>query len=107
MERILRFVAAAAILVGGYIHFDLYQNKGYKTLPGIGKMFILNFVSAGLIALTLIFLNIRLTHLLAILWGVGTLAAFGITRVSTVLFSFKETGLNPKPQALIALIAEA
>src|SRR5204863_3121195 len=36
----------------------------------------------------------------------GTLAAFGLTRTPMGLFNFTERGLQPAPQALIALVAE-
>jgi hypothetical protein len=37
----------------------------------------------------------------------GTLLAFALTRTPGGLFNFQERGLQPAPQALIALVAEA
>jgi hypothetical protein len=37
----------------------------------------------------------------------GTLVAFALTRTPGGLFNFQERGLQPAPQALIALVAEA
>ena len=38
--------------------------------------------------------------------AVGTLTAFALTRTRGGLFNFQERGLQPAPQALIALVAE-
>ena len=37
----------------------------------------------------------------------GTLFAFALTRTPGGLFNFQERGLQPAPQALIALVAES
>jgi len=37
---------------------------------------------------------------------VGTLAALAIAHTSGGLFGFRETGLNPSPQTLIAILVE-
>src|SRR5260221_14555333 len=47
-----------------------------------------------------------LTALAAAPLAVGTLAAFALTRTPGGLFNFQERGLEPAPQALIALLAE-
>jgi hypothetical protein len=37
----------------------------------------------------------------------GTLVAFALSRTPRGLFNFRERGLEPAPQALVALVAEA
>jgi hypothetical protein len=46
------------------------------------------------------------TGLAAAALAAGTLTAFALTRTSGGLFNFQERGLQPAPQALIALVAE-
>jgi hypothetical protein len=47
-----------------------------------------------------------MTGLAAPALAAGTLAAFALTRTPGGLFNFRERGLQPAPQALIALLAE-
>ena len=47
-----------------------------------------------------------LTGLAAAALAAGTLVAFALTRTPGGLFNFQERGLQPAPQALIALVAE-
>jgi hypothetical protein len=46
------------------------------------------------------------TELAAAALAVGTLGAFALSRTPGGLFNFQERGLEPAPQALIALVAE-
>ena len=118
--RSLTFLAAAFIVVGGYIHLCLYR-RGYRFIPGIGVSFLAQIIGSAIIAVTLASLvgSRRVLHIGpmsmrlstgARLSGLGisvsTLIAFWLTR-TIGLFSFKERGLNPSPQALIALLAES
>ena len=48
-----------------------------------------------------------LTGLAAAALAAGTLVAFALTRTPGGLFNFQERGLQPAPQALIALVAES
>ncbi len=48
-----------------------------------------------------------LTGLAAAGLATGTLVAFALTRTPGGLFNFQERGLQPSPQALIALLAES
>jgi hypothetical protein len=47
-----------------------------------------------------------LTGLAAAALALGTLVAYALTRTPGGLFNFQERGLQPAPQALIALVAE-
>src|SRR5947199_6584371 len=48
-RRALRYTAAAAIAVGGYIHLCLYRN-GFRAIPKIGTGFLLQVVTSALLA---------------------------------------------------------
>ena len=116
--RMLRYAAAASIAVGGYIHLCLYRH-GFRAIPKIGPGFLLQVVTSALVAGTLLIGRERIlligrlvvrssaaVQLLGLSLSLGTLAAFGLTRTPAGLFNFQERGLQPAPQALIALVAE-
>jgi hypothetical protein len=116
-STILRFVVAAAALVGGYAHLSLY-NDGYKDIPvgHIGAQFLLNAIGAvglavGLVAPLAIAAIPRWTTRVvaagATLWaGIG-LVAFWRARTSSGWFGYRDQpGLNPKPEAPMAVYGE-
>jgi len=118
--RSLGVVTAALVITGGYVHLCLYRH-GYRTIPKIGVGFLLQVVASVIVATALLVGPRRIarvthvsdrfagssTELAATLLAVGTLAAFALTRTPSGLFNFRERGLEPAPQALIALVAEA
>ena len=101
------------------MHFCLYRH-GYRTIPKIGVGFLGQFVTSALVATALLVGPHRIAQLARVkdniagwLTGVvaaglsaGTLVAFALTRRPGGLFNFQERGLEPTPQALIALLAE-
>jgi len=116
--RVLAVVMAASTLVGGYAHLKLY-NDGYKDIPvgNIGRQFLLNAIGAAAIAVGLV-----LTLVLAVLppwlgrvaaaggvvWGAISLVAFFVARTDGGWFGFADQpGLNPSPEAALAVFGEA
>jgi hypothetical protein len=116
--RSLSVTTAAMIAIGGYVHLCLYRH-GYRTIPTIGVGFLLQIVASGLIVLALVVPvpalrwgrftanPVIVTTLAALSLSIGTLIAFWLTRRPGGLFGFQERGLQPAPQALIALVAES
>jgi len=102
-----RLSAAIALLVGGLVHFQLYFD-GYRSLPdaNLGRSFIANGVASVVIAAALLVRRDALVRLVGIGVALGTLGAFAMSRRGDGIFGLRETGLNPSPQALIAVIAE-
>lgn len=100
----LRFPAAALMGIGGYVHLDLLQ-AGYRGIPKIGVMFWMNVIASLVIAIALLVTNNLLARLAGLGLSLATLAAFAVSR-TVGLFNFKEVGLSPRPQALIALVVE-
>jgi hypothetical protein len=96
--------AAIATLVAGGTHFDLWLAHGYRSVHAIGPLFLLNAVSAAVIATLLLSAAGVLVQLVGLGYAVGTLAAFFIS-VYHGLFGFIEA-LNGTPQ-MIAALAEA
>ncbi len=111
-RRALRYTAAAAIAVGGYIHLCLYRN-GFRAIPKIGTGFLLQVVTSVLLAGGLLIGRERILQVgrflvrsavavraLGLSLSLGTLAAFGLTRTPMGLFNFTErcsTTSGPSP----------
>ncbi len=53
MQPTARLAAAGFILAGGLIHLELWVD-GYRRIPGIGPLFLLNVVASALVALALV-----------------------------------------------------
>ena len=100
----LRPAAALAILVAGAVHLDAWLAHGYRAIDVIGPLFLVNAVSAALIAGLLLVRGGRLASLAGIAYAGGTLAAF-FASVYLGLFGFTEV-LDGTPQ-LVAALAEA
>jgi hypothetical protein len=119
MFRAFAVATAALVAAGGYVHFCLYRH-GYRTIPKIGVGFLLQVVTSAVVVMALLLgphllgrvahvtdrLAGTLTGLAAAALATGTLVAFALTRTPGGLFNFQERGLQPAPQALIALVAE-
>jgi len=103
-EPVLRRLAAIAILVAGGTHFDLWLDHGYRSVHVIGPLFLLNVVSAAVIAALLLWRGAAPVQLIGLGYAASTLAAFFVS-VYYGLFGFGET-LAGTPQ-MIAALAEA
>ena len=105
LSRSLRAAAALALLVGGLIHLDLYFN-GYRSLPEIGRGFMVNAIASGVLAAAVAARREWFVRVAGIGLAAGTLVAFWLTRRGDGLFNFREQGLHPSPQAALALFVE-
>ena len=103
--RHLRIAAAIALLVGGLVHLQLYFD-GYRSIDRIGPSFLLNAIASGLIAAVLAARRDWFVRLAGIGVALGTLGAFALSRRGNGLFNFREQGLSPSPQAVVALLVE-
>lgn len=107
VERIGRLIAIAGVFIGGFIHLRLYDD-GYRDIPNamLGRSFLANVVASGVVVALLATWRSRLALLAGLGIAVGTLGAFVKSRMGTGIFGFTESGLQPSPEALIALVAE-
>jgi hypothetical protein len=117
-SRVLAAVMAASALVGGYAHLKLY-NDGYKDIPvgNIGRQFLLNAIGAAAIAIGLVLALVvpvlpawigRVAAAGGVVWGTISLVAFFVARTSSGWFGFTDQpGLNPAPEAALAVFGEA
>ena len=116
--RVLAVVMAASALVGGYAHLKQY-NDGYRDIPvgNIGRQFLLNAIGAVVIAVGLLLVYVlrvlpswvgRVAAAAGVVWGAVSLVAFFVARTSGGWFGFTDQpGLNPSPEAALAVFAEA
>ncbi|MFB7668678.1 DUF6529 family protein [Kitasatospora sp. NPDC056138] len=101
----LRLVLAAALAASGYIHAQLYID-GYRFVHIIGSLFLLQASTAFAVAALLLLGAPLLLRIAAAAIAIGALAGFAASR-TVGLFGFSEHGLQPAPQAVFSLIAEA
>ena len=95
------------MFVSGLVHLQLYFD-GYRDFPdaNLGRSFLLNAIVSVVVAIALVARNEVVVRLAAVALLVGTLVAFVLSRTDQGIFGFTESGLNPSPQAALALILE-
>ena len=113
--QVIRRAGAVALLAVGAVHLQQYYGDNYRVLPTIGPLFLLNGISAGVVALGLLLpierlagerTGERLVGLLAlggVAIAVGSLIALFIAETS-VLFGFSENGFSTP--IVIAIVSE-
>ena len=104
---VARLAAAAAIVVGGLVHLQLYFD-GYRDFPNenLGRSFLLNGIASVVVAGALVVRRDWWVRLAGIGIVLGTLAAFALSRTDSGIFGFTETGLNPSPQGFLTVATE-
>ena len=102
-----RLAAAAAILVGGLVHLQLYFD-GYRDFPNenLGRSFLLNGIASVVVAGALVVRRDWWVRLAGIGLVLGTIVAFALSRTDGGIFGFTETGLNPSPQGFLTVVTE-
>ncbi|WP_201776910.1 hypothetical protein [Streptacidiphilus anmyonensis] len=107
--RVLTTAAGALLAASGVVHAQLYLD-GYRYVPVVGVLFLVQAAASfGLAALLLAGAFLRppaLVHVAAAGTALGALAGFVASRTIGV-FGFSERGLQPAPQALVSILAEA
>lgn len=105
--RLMRYGASALLLIGGWVHLKLYFD-GYRDVPNanLGRSFLLNALASVVVAVAIAVRPERIVRLAGMAVAAGTLGAFAVSRTDQGIFGFTESGLNPSPWALIALVAE-
>jgi len=100
-------LAAVLVLVGGYIHLKLYFD-GYRDVPNanLGRSFLLNAAAALVVAAALVLWRSVWSLVAGLVLVNATLLGFGLSRTSSGIFGFTETGFQPSPEAAISLVVE-
>lgn len=91
---LLDIVGAGLLLAMAGIHFYLWLDQGYQTVPWIGPLFLANTVGGVILAVALLVSPRRffaLVALLSLLFDAGTLLALVVSLMSTLLFNFQES----------------
>ena len=111
----LRLLGALLLLFVGADHYYEYSVDGYSVLPTIGTLFLLNFISATAIGLSLLLPLDRLLHRPGrLLEQAAALSGCGIAATSLLalllsehikLFGFMES--NYRPAIVVAIASEA
>jgi hypothetical protein len=101
---ICRIAAAATCGLSGYLHAQLYVH-GYRVIPYIGPMFLLQAAGALAVAVLMLATDSPILRLGAAGLAGGALVGFILSRTTGVL-GFIEHGLDPAPQALLSVLAE-
>ncbi len=113
--RLLLLIGAAGVLVSAWVHFYLYFRGGYRGIAPesflgmtVSRAFVLNAI-AGVIITEVLVLATRFERLVlpaaaaGVLFAVGTLGAFFVSRADTLL-GFHESAVTT--ESVVALIAE-
>ncbi|MFD9893269.1 hypothetical protein ACFWY9_28315 [Amycolatopsis sp. NPDC059027] len=103
--RVLRLGIAVCLAAGGYVHAELYLH-GYRVIPFVGPAFLVQASGSFAIAVLLVFSGSVVLRLAAAGLALGALGGFVLSRTIGV-FGFVEYGLQPAPEALVSLLAEA
>jgi hypothetical protein len=102
---IARWVAALLVLATGAIHLKLYFDS-YRHIDKVGPSFLLLAVASLVVAILLVVWR----HWIPVVLGLGlvdaTLFGFGLSRTSTGIFDFTETGWNPTPWGVLSVVVE-
>lgn len=100
----VRIGVAVCLAASGFVHAELYIH-GYRTIPGIGPMFLLQASGSLAVAVLLLISAPPVLRLGAAALTAGALGGFALSRTVGV-FGFLERGLNPAPEALISIAVE-
>lgn len=101
----LRMASAVLVIAMGAIHLYLWQ-QGYRDLPVIGVLFLLNVVGSGLLTILLAMPGraLAIFATFGVVFTVGTLAALMLS-LTVGLFGFREYVGNPLVLPTIAVEA--
>lgn len=87
--RLPRLLAAAFLLIGGVVHYDLWRS-GYQAIPTIGPLFLANFVGSIALAVAVMVSRRAIVAFAGIAFATGSLVALVLSR-SVGVFGFTET----------------
>ena len=100
----LPLAAAGLLAAGGWFHWCLYRH-GYRYIPTIGPLFMLNALSSLAVAVLVAVRRELLVRVAGVILAGTSLAAFVASR-TVGLLAFRERGLQPAPQAPLVLAVE-
>jgi hypothetical protein len=99
LQRSARVLAAGLVLTGGLVHLNLWQH-GYRAIPKIGPLFLVNMVASVVVAVALLVSAARPVILVGVALSLGSLAALAVSR-TVGLFGFMDVW-TPESMRVIA-----
>jgi hypothetical protein len=111
----IRRLGAIALLAVGAVHLQEYLGGGYRSIPTIGPLFLINAISSGVVAIGLLAPLERILHHRRAVFTSGLLAGAGLAIAAgsllalflsenAPLFGFQEIGYGTA--VVLAIIAE-
>jgi hypothetical protein len=97
---------AALLVASSYVHFRLWSDFGYRHIPTIGDLFVLQSIAGVLMAILVLTVRRVWASILAAGFALSTLAGFVIS-VQWGLFGFKDSSSAPFAHVAFALEAIA
>jgi hypothetical protein len=91
------------LVASGYLHAQLYVD-GYRVIPKIGPMFLLQASAALAVGILLLLTASPPLRVIGVGLAAGALGGFVLSRTVGV-FGFTERGWEPAPQALLSVLA--
>jgi hypothetical protein len=95
---------SASLAVSGVVHAYLYID-GYRDIPTVGPAFLLQGSAFCALAVLILGGGPAWLRLAAAAGAAASLVAFALSR-TVGLFGFTETGWQPTPYAMLAVVAE-
>jgi hypothetical protein len=95
---------SASLAVSGVVHAYLYID-GYRDIPTVGQAFLLQGSAFCALAVLILCGGPAWLRLAAAAGAAASLVAFALSR-TVGLFGFTETGWQPTPYAMLAVVAE-
>ncbi len=99
----VRLAISAGLVTTGVVHTQLY-GRGYRYIDYVGPSFAIQAAAAFALAALVLVGPWSLRAAAAVL-SAASLTGFVLSRTSG-LFGFTETGWQPAPQAMVAVVAE-
>ena len=101
---VIRLAVVATVTESGYVHAKLYVD-GYRSIPHIGPMFLLQAAVSFAVAALLLFAGPLILRLAAAGTALGALGGFILSR-TVGIWGFTERGFQPRPDAVLSVLAE-
>lgn len=101
MPRLFRWFAALLVLGGGAFHLSLYLD-GYRAVPKIGPLFLVQAAIAVVVAVALVLRPAGAVGLAGAVLSAGSIAAFLLSRTAGFL-GFVESGFDTRSAATLAV----
>ena len=115
IARAALYLGALSVLATGVVHIQQYSDQNYSSVPTIGTLFLLNFISAVVIGLGLIApygrIAGRYADAIRAAWAVAGIGLAVLSLIalfvseSSSLFNFHENGY--RTPIVLAIVAEA